>query len=526
MPKVISAVEAVKLIKDNATIYTTGITLGGFAEGVAIAIEESFQATGHPRDLTIYYPSGIGNRATRGFAHLSHEGLIKRTVGGHYKGCGPALTKLVLENKIEAYNFPQGIMATMGRYIAAKKPGVITKVGLGTYVDPRNEGGKLNAKTRACEDLIEVVNLSGEEWLYYKVPKLDVAIIRGSVADEKGNVSLYREAYYLDQLSVAQAAKASGGIVIVQVEQIVKAGTLHPKEVTIPGISVDYIVVAKPEDHFQTGQTYFSPVFAGDVKIPLDAVSSAPLDERKVIARRADMEMEPGAVLNMGVGIPEIASAVAAEERISDLFHMTTEAGHICGVPAKDHDFGCCYNAEAVIQMANQFDFFNSGGLDMAVLGLAQVDAAGNVNVSQINGDPIGCGGFIDISQNAKKVVFVGTFTAGGFGCEVGEGKLAIKKEGRSKKFIAQVEQVTFSSKYAMETGQDILYVTERAVFKLTPEGVELIEVAPGVDLENDVLGQMEFTPIMKNVKQMDAGIFQAAAGAVGKVVKAKLGNH
>lgn len=524
MAKVITAAEAVSFIQDGATVYTTGITLGGFAEGVAIALEEAFLQTGHPRNLTFYYPSGIGNRATRGFAHLSHEGLVKRTVGGHYKGCGPALTKLVKDNKIEAYNFPQGVMATMARNIAARKPGVITKVGLGTFVDPRIEGGKLNSKTKDSENLIEVITLEGQEWLYYKVPQLDVAIIRGSYADENGNVSLSREGYHLDQLSVAQAAKACGGIVIVQVEQIVKAGSLHPKEVKVPGINIDYIVVAQPQDHYQTGQTYFNPIYAGDIKVPLDAVAAPELDERKVIARRADMEMFPGAILNMGIGIPEVASAVAAEEKISHLIHMTTEAGGVCGVPAGMHDFGCCYNPDAIIQMASQFDFFNGGSLDIAVLGVAQIDAAGNVNVSQVNGEPIGSGGFIDISQNAKRVVFVGTFTAGGFTCAVGEGKLSILKEGKSKKFVSKVEQITFSGKYAAEAGQKIVYVTERAVFQLTPEGLELLEIAPGVDLEADILAQMEFKPIMRDVKQMPSDIFRAEAGAVGKLVKAKLG--
>jgi propionate CoA-transferase len=525
MPKIIKSEEISAYIKDGSTIYMTGITLGGFAEEAAISIEKNFLETGHPRDLTIYYPSGIGNRGDRGFAHLSHEGLLKRTVGGHYKGCGPALTKLVKENKIEAYNFPQGIMTTMSRNIAARKPGIITKVGMGTYVDPRLGGGKLNQRTRECEDLVEIIELENQEWLYYKVPKFDVVIIRGSVADEHGNISLYREGYFLEQLSVAQAAKAYGGIVIVQVEQIVKAGTLHPKEVKIPGILVDYLVVAKPENHFQTGQTYFNPVFAGDIKVPLDSIQPMPLDERKIIARRADMELFAGAVINMGVGIPEVASAVAAEEKVSHLFHMTTEAGGVGGVPASMHDFGCCYNADAMIEMGHQFDFFNGGGLDVAVLGIAQVDRFGNVNVSQVNAEPIGCGGFIDISQNSKKVVFVGTFTAGGLRVKIADGEMKIDQEGKNKKFVADVEQITFSGKYAASTGQSVFYVTERAVFQLTAEGVELIEVAPGIDLEKDVLQLMEFTPIIKNVKQMSSDIFQAESGAVAKVIKSAVGS-
>ncbi|SMD05533.1 acyl CoA:acetate/3-ketoacid CoA transferase [Sporomusa malonica] len=522
MAKFISAEQVIKYIKDGSTIYTPGITLGGFAEEVALEIEKSFLETGYPRDLTIYYPSGIGNRRDRGFAHLSHEGLLKRTVGGHYKGCGPALEKLVKENKVEAYNFPQGIVTTLPRNVAARRPGIISKVGLGTFVDPRLEGGKLNARTRECEDLVEVIQLENEEWLYYKAPKFDIAIIRGSVADENGNISLYRESYFLEQLSVAQAAKACGGIVIAQVEQVVKAGTLHPKEVKVPGIMVDYVVVAKSENHWQTGQTYFNPVFCGDIKVPLDSIKAAPLDERKVIARRADMELFPGAVINIGVGIPEVASAVTAEEGISHNLHMTTEAGGVGGLPAGMHDFGCCYNADAIIEMGHQFDFFNGGGIDVAILGIAQVDRHGNVNVSQVNGEPIGCGGFIDITQNAKKVVFCGTFTAGGLKEQIADRKLNIVQEGRSKKFLADVEQVTFSGKYAVSVGQNVMYVTERAVFELTPEGVELIEIAPGIDLDKDVLELMDFRPIIRNVKTMAPEIFQELPGVVAKVFQSR----
>lgn len=522
MPKIIGSENIMDYIKDGFTIYMTGITLGGFAEEAAIAIEKSFLATGHPRDLTVYYPSGIGNRATRGFAHLSHEGLLKRTVGGHYKGCGPALAKLVKENKVEAYNFPQGIMTTLPRNIAARRPGIISKVGMGTYVDPRIDGGKLNQRTKECEDLVRIIELENQEWLYYKVPKFDAVLIRGSVADENGNISLYREGYFLEQLSVAQAARAYGGIVIAQVEHIVKAGTLHPKEVKVPGIMVDYVIVANAENHFQTGQTYFNPIYAGDIKVPLNAIKPMPLDERKVIARRADMELFPGAVINMGVGIPEVASAVAAEEKVSHLFHMTTEAGGVGGVPADMHDFGCCYNADAIIEMGHQFDFFNSGGIDVAILGLAQVDRFGNVNVSQVNGEPIGCGGFIDISQNSQKVVFVGTFTAGGLQVRIDDGKIKIVEEGKSKKFLADVEQITFSGKYAASIGQSVLFVTERAVFQLVPEGVELVEIAPGIDLEKDILRHMEFKPIIKSVKPMNQDIFKAESGSVQRTVTSR----
>jgi propionate CoA-transferase len=524
MAKVIKAEDIKDYIKDGSTVYTTGITLGGFAEDIAIAIEKSFLETGHPRDLTIYWPSGIGNRGERGFAHFAHEGLIKRGVGGHFVGCGPKWTKLVKDNKIEAYNFPQGIMATMARNIAARRPGIITKTGLGTYIDPRLEGGKMNERTRSCEDLIEVIELEGEEWLYYKLPKIDVAIMRGSLADENGNISLYRESYNVGQLAVAQAAKACGGIVIVQVEHIVKAGTLHAKEVAIPGIIVDYVMIGRPEYHFQTGQTYFNPIFCGDIKVPLDAIKPQEIGLRKIIARRAAVEMPPGAVLNMGVGIPEDVSSVTAEEKISHLFHMTTEAGAIGGVPASMHDFGCCYNAEAIIEMGYQFDYYNSGALDVAVLGVAQVDPMGNVNISKLNDEPIGSGGFIDVTQNAKKVVYCGSFTAGGLKVEVSDGQLKIMQEGKVKKFLNEIEQISFSAKYAVSVDQEVIYVTERAVFKLTPQGLELIEIAPGVDLEKDVLQQMEFKPIINNVREMPRELFQEEAGGVAKIMAERYG--
>jgi propionate CoA-transferase len=537
MAKIVSSEEVVQFIKDGATVYTTGITLGGYAEEVVKAIEKNFLATGHPHDLTLYYPSSIGDHKDRGLACLAHEGLLKRAVGGHYLGNGPAFVKMAMEDKMEAYNFPQGIMVTMARNIAARRAGIISKVGLGTFVDPRIEGGKLNQKTKACENLVEVIRLEDQEWLYYKVPKLDVALIRGSVADENGNISMYREAYLLEQLSTAQAARACGGIVIAQVEHIVKAGTLHPKEVKVPGIMVDYLVVAKPENHWQTGLTYFSPVYCGDVKVPLASVkyrsrrdygktdlpedNSGPLklDERKVIGRRAAMELFPGAVVDVGVGVPELAAVVATEEKISHLFHMVTESGGVGGVPASSHDFGCCYNPDAIIETGHQFDFFNGGGIDVAVLGVAQVDGNGNVNVSKVNGKPIGCGGFIDIAQNAKKVVFCGTFTAGGLQVSVADGVIKIIQEGKNKKFLADVEQITFSGNFAAKEGQTVLYITERAVFQLTPQGLELIEIAPGIDLEKEILPLMDFTPIIRNHKPMPHDIFQVELGAVAGVV-------
>ena len=518
MAKIIKPEEVGALIKDGATIYTCGFGLAGFAEGVTMAIEQSFLDTAHPRDLTVYCSTGVGNFKDRGLHHYAHEGLLKRFVGGHYAVAGPTMTKLAMENRIEAYNMPQGVLALIPRQIAGRRPGFITKVGLGTFVDPRIEGGKINSAAK--EDLVKVIELEGEEWLYFKSPKVDVSIIRGSIADEHGNIPLHREGILVETTSVAQAAKACGGIVIAQVEHIVKAGTLHPKDVKVPGIIVDYIMVAKPENHYQTMGTYFNPAFAGDIKIPVDSFKPLALDERKVVNRRAAMELVRGAVINLGIGMPEGVAAVASEEKVDHLVSLTTEGGVIGGVPAGGLDFGHSVNAEAVIEQPYQFDFYDGGGIDVTYLGLAQSDPFGNVNVSKFGGRPIGCGGFINITNGAKKVVFCGTFTAGGLEVAVADGKLKIIQEGKSKKFIQQVEQITFSGKYAAQIGQPVLYVTERAVFKLTPEGLELTEVAPGIDIEKDILAQMDFRPVMHDVKTMSSAIFQETWGELGNILK------
>jgi len=518
MIKVIKGNEVRDFIKDGATIQTVGFGLAGYPEEVAIAIEESFLTTGHPRDLTLWYAAGIGNTKDRGVHHFAHEGLLKRVVGGHFGIGGPAINKMIMENQIEAYNFPQGVLAQMPRNIAGRHPAMLTKVGLGTFVDPRVEGGKITTKT--TEDLVEVVQFGGEEWLYYKAPKIDVALIRGSVADEKGNITLHREGLLLETISVALAAKACGGIVIAQVEQIVKAGTLHAKEIKIPGLFVDYLVVAKPENHFQTMGTYFNPAYAGDIKIPVDSIKPLEMDERKIIARRAAMELVPGAAVNLGIGMPEGVAAVAAEEGVEQLMTLTTEPGAHGGVPAGGLDFGHSINAEAVIDQPYQFDFYDGGGIDVAFLGLAQMDRHGNINVSKFGPKTAGCGGFINISQNSKKVVYCGTFTAGGLEIKVVDGRLVIVQEGRNKKFLQDVEQITFSGEYAAKIGQPVLYVTERAVFRLTKEGVELIEVAPGIDIEKDILQHMDFKPIIKNVRVMDPAIFHEKWGELESYIR------
>lgn len=460
---------------------------------------------------------------------MAYEGLIKRAVGGHLLGCGLDIVKLSEQNKAEFYNFPQGVMAQMSRYIAAKKPGVITKIGLKTMMDPRYIGGKMNQITKEeGEDLIELINIHDEDWLLYKIPEIDITLIRGTVADEKGNISLYKEGYLLGQLAAAEAAKACGGIVICQVEKVVKEGTLSPKEVKVPGILVDYVFESKPEYHWQTAATKYNPVFSGEVKVPLESIPVEKLSARKVIARRAAMELIPGDIVNLGVGIPEAISSVAAEEGVIDLFTLTSEAGSIGGITAKGHDFGCGWNPEATIEMADQFDLYDGGTLDYGSLGFLQVRADGSLNASMRDGGAIGVGGFMNVASGAKKIVFTATLTGGIKKedipeYEIKDGKLKILKEGNKKKFINEIEQITFNGEVAVQEQREILYVTERAVFELTKEGLLLIEIAPGVNLEKDILENMEFKPIISdNLKLMPEEIFYENWGELSEIMDKK----
>ncbi len=504
--KVITADEAIALISDNDVLTTTGFVQSCIPEALHAALERRFVETKAPRDLTLIMTAGAGDSKGLGTGRLHHDGLLRRVIAGNF-GRMPKVAKAAQDNKILGYNLPQGVISQLYRACAAGQPGLFSKVGLQTYVDPRLGGGRVNEVT--TEDIVKVVEVEGEDWLFYKSTPINVAFIRGTSADPAGNISMEKECLLLDNLAQAMAAHNNGGIVIAQVERIVEHGSIRPKDVKVPGILVDCVVVAEPAElHRMNYGTVYDPSLAGEIRVPSEGMAKMHLDERKIIARRAAFELPPNGVINLGVGAPDGVAAVANEEKVTPYITMTTEAGAVGGVLASGSSFGSAANAHSVIDQNQMFDFYDGGGLDMTCLGMAECDQHGNVNTSRFGGRLNGCGGFINISQNARAVVFAGTFMAGGLEIKIEDGKLKIVKEGRSRKFVSAVEQITFSGAFAQSRTQPVIYVTERCVFELTPVGLELIEVAPGVDIESDIIANMDFRPIINKPMPMDPRIF------------------
>jgi propionate CoA-transferase len=518
-PRVVTADEAAKLVATGDTLLIGGSGAGHSVPDTLIAaIAKRFLAEGEPRDLTTVHPVGLGDRASRGIGHLAHAGLLKRVVCGTLVD-SPPVERMAAANEIEAYTLPQGCLSQLTREMAAGRPGLVTHVGLNTFVDPRFGGGKQSA--RATEDLVELVKIGGRECLLFKPFHVDVALLRGTTADEDGNITMEHEAVFGEMLSMAQAARRAGGLVVAQVKRMALRGTLPPKQVKIPGMLVDLIVV----DPAQT-QTFFTahdPAYAGEMKVPLQHIAALPFSARKVVARRAALELFPGAICNLGSGISTGIASIAAEENAIDDVVLTNEQGLIGGAPATGNEPGAGRNYQAMVDQPYQFDFYDGGGLDLAFLSFAEVDEACNVNVSRFGGRIVGPGGFINISQNAKTMVFSGTFTAGGLDIGWPAGRTQIKQEGAEKKFVREVEQVTYSGALAARNGQRALYITERAVFRRNEVGrLELIEIAPGIDPDRDILAQMQFRPaVSPALREMDARIFRPEPMGLAAIIAA-----
>jgi acyl CoA:acetate/3-ketoacid CoA transferase len=497
---------AAEIVQDRDTVAISGNGAGmTSAEAIFAALEQRFLETGHPRDLTLVHSLGLGDRGELGTNRFAHEGMLRKIIAAHFTW-SPQIQQLIREEKVEAYCFPGGVVQQLLREIGAGRPGLFTHSGLGTFVDPRQDGGRCNQ--RSCEELVELMRIDGKEILRYKPFKVDIAIIRGTYADTRGNISPEEEPIDLDIQTIALAAHNSGGRVLAQVRQIVEAGTLHPRNVRVPGIMIDAIIRDPNQQQFY-GLGY-DPTISGARRAHLGETAAVPDKlERRIIARRAALELRHGASLNFGFGIPGGIFGVIAEQGGSENLWMTVEQGVHNGQMLDERLFGAARNPEAIVSSVEQFDYYSGGGIDITFLGMGEADRLGNVNVSHLAGNLIGPGGFMEIAQNAKKVVFCGTFDAQGSKVSWSQGQLAVKQIGKIRKFVKNVERITFSADFARKHGQEVLYVTERAVFRLVPDGIELIEIAPGIDIDRDILPHMEFRPSISAVGAMPVSVFE-----------------
>lgn len=515
----ISADEAAQIVLDGDAILISG-SGGGHSvpEALLEAVGRRFQQEQQPRGLTSISVVGVGDRAALGASHLAQEGLLKRAITSALVD-SPGLVRLAAENKIEAYTFPQGVLSQLMRDMAGGRPGLLTKTGLNTFVDPRQQGARQSPCTPL--DFVEVVTLAGEEWLFFKPVPINIAFLRGTTSDEDGNITMEEEAVFGEMLAMAQATRRAGGVVIVQVKRYAKRGTLPAKNVKIPGILVDFVVVDAAQR--QTYATHYDPSYSGELRIPVGDIKPLPFGPRKIIVRRAAMELFPGAICNLGAGVSTGLSTIAAEEDILDIVTLTNEQGLIGGAPITGRDSGGAQNFAAMIDQPSQFDFYDGGGLDVAFLSFAEVDAEGNVNVSRFGDKIIGVGGFINISQNARAMIFSGTLTAGELDITWENGMTVIRKEGKHLKFVPKLEQICYSASMARARGQLALFVTERAVFRIGEKGLELIEIAPGVDVERDVIAHMGFRPqVASDLKTMDTRIFAPGLMGLGDLIHGK----
>ncbi len=510
--RIIASSEAATFIPDYANVIFSGFGSYGAPDDMLDAIAQRYTNEKHPSMIHAFCGVCTGDNTDNqvGLNRLSKPGLIGTLVAAHFK-YARTVWKNIASNQTAAFTIPLGVMVQLFCAKAARQPGILSKIGIHTYIDPRRDGPEANdLARRQGNQYVEIMNVKGTEYLYYHIPDPDIAILRGTYADEKGNISIENEGISDTQLAIAMATKNAGGIVIVQVEKVVQSGVLPARSVYVPHTLVDYVVKARsPEYHLQSYASPYRAEISGQYKMPITDIEHLPLDARKVIARRALQELKPGSMVNLGIGIPSGMGSVANEEGIADQMTLSVESGPIGGVPLPGLAFGAAVNPDMIARMEDVLRYYDGGGIDLAVLGIAEVDKKGNVNVSKLNGSPIGPGGFIDIVQRTKTVCFVGNFTNGDKDLRIENGRLIICKDGGKKKFVNTVEQITFSGDYANDLAQTVYYITERAVFKLSKSGLVLIEIAPGIDVEKDIIDKMDFEPIISSsLIEMDKKLF------------------